>query len=48
MKPHIISRVCVDGERMFYCSMPGTKTKHFYTAWGAYMKWKWTNFGVES
>jgi len=47
MKPHITSRTMVDGKRMFFTHSPGTKSKHCYTAYGAYMKWKWANFGVE-
>lgn len=40
MKPKITVRQTVSGRPMYACSLKGTKTRHFWTAWGAYMLWK--------
>ena len=46
MKPHLHKTILGFGEALWACSLAGTKTTYFPTAWGAFRKWQILN-GVE-
>ena len=46
MRPHLHKTTLVFGEPLWACSLTGTKTTYFPTAWGAFRKWQILN-GVE-
>ena len=46
MKPHLRKTVLGFGDLLWSCSMTGTRTTYFPTAWGAFRKWQTLN-GIE-